>query len=101
MSEVNQELYLSELFLKTLNRDFSLEAVLKALSKCDNEVLQKLKVYRYVSMINRQLPRRLGLIRIVVENIQQEIYDFLDVYEEFDDMLTLEMKKKYFILQII
>lgn len=38
MEKGKQELYLSELFLETLNGDFSLNAVLKALGKCDEKV---------------------------------------------------------------
>lgn len=32
---------------------------------------------------------------------KQELYDFWDVYKEFDAMLTPEMKKEYLILQIL
>lgn len=38
--EEKQELYLSEVFLETLNGDFTLKAVLKALRKCDEKVSQ-------------------------------------------------------------
>ncbi|MCI8410821.1 MAG: hypothetical protein HFJ09_16425 [Lachnospiraceae bacterium] len=100
MEKGKQELYLSELFLETLNGDFSLNAVLKALGKCDEKVFQCTGVY---GCVKKFLKRRFGISESkmkMLRNMQQEIWDFWDVYGEFDDMLTPGMRRRYFILQI-
>lgn len=100
MEQEKQELYLSELFLETLNGDFSLKAVLKALRKCDEKVFQWTGVCGRIGMFMKQRWGGLGLLVKVPRNMRQEFWDFWDVYREFDDMLTLNMKRRYLVLQM-
>lgn len=100
MDEEKQELYLSEIFLETLNGDFSLKAVLKALKKCDERVSKRTGVYGRVRKCMKQRFGIYGRNLQVPRNMQQEFWDFWDVYGEFDDMLTPGMKRKYLILQM-
>lgn len=98
MNAGKPELYLSELFLEELNGDFSLEAILSALRKCDAEVIHKSKLHSYGNVKFLRLFKKLGIKRRVPKYIQQEFLDFWDVYKEFDDMLTAGMRKEYYIL---
>lgn len=100
MDKEKQELYLSEIFLETLNGDFSLKAVLKALKKCDEKVTQRTGVY---GRVRKFMEQKFGVFEVnlkVPRNMRQEFWDFWDVYGEFDDMLTPGMKRKYLILQM-
>lgn len=101
MNKEKKKLYLSELFLETLNGDFSLEAVLKALKRCDEEILHKLDGCGFVNRLFKAFRRMLGLKKEIHPNMQQGLLDFWDVYGEFDNMLSPGMKKKYFVLRMI
>ncbi len=93
MNKEKQRVYLSELFLKKLNGDFSRRAVLKALKKCNDEILQRVKTC--------QCSGDFICFFFSREGQKQELADFWDVYSEFDDMLRPEVKKTYLILQMI
>lgn len=96
MRKGKQKMYLSELFLKHLNGDCSRKTVLRALRKCNDEMLQRLGAYPCAGEI-------IGCIfngDEATKQTKQEFEDFWDVYGEFDDMLTPKMKKNYLILQI-
>lgn len=96
MKKEKQKMYLSELFLKKLNGDCSRKAVLKALRKCNNEMLQRLRTCPCAGEI-------IDCILNGVEapkQVKREFADFWDVYSEFDNMLTPKMKRNYLILQI-
>ena len=100
MNEGKPNLYLSELFLETLNGDFSLEALLKALKNCDEEVILRSKKHGHGNMKISRLLRKFGFKHKVPQYVQQEFLDFWDVYKEFDDMLPAGIKKEYYILQL-
>lgn len=100
MDKEKQELYLSEIFLETLNGDFSLKAVLKALKKCDEKVNQRAGV---CGRVRKLMEQKFGVSEITLKvprNMRQEFWDFWDVYGEFDYMLIPGMKRKYLILQM-
>ena len=99
MNKSEKEIYLSELFLEALDGNFCLEAVLKVLKKCDEQILCRLKLFGGAEK-NSILQSGVGDIKIP-GYMQQEYLDFWDVYKEFDNMLSMEMKKNYFILQVI
>ncbi len=93
--------YLSELFLENLNGDFSRQAVLRALEKCNDEIRKRMGAY----------PCAIGLIgnffnnekqtRKLSRQMTQELVDFWDVYGEFDYMLRPGAKRNYLILQML
>jgi len=100
MGKEKQELYLSELFLQKLNGDFSRKAVIMALEKCNDDILQRLGTYGLAGELIGCFING-GREKQVSSKIKQEISDLLDVYGEFDDMITSKMKRDYLILQII
>lgn len=101
MNKKKQNTYLSELFLKELNGDFSRKAVLKALDKCNDEILQRMATYHSARELIDYFFYKEKQRRKVSNQVKQELVDFWDVYGEFDDMLKLSIKKNYLILQMI
>lgn len=90
------ERYLSEVFLASLNGDFSLEKVIYAINACNQELMERFKNTKYLNdfisyLSNNQTPKY----------IYQEFLDFWDVYGEFDEFLMSEVKEKYLILGVI
>lgn len=90
--------YLSELFLENLNGDFSRQAVLRALEKCNDEVLKRMGAYPCTRGLIDYLFNRGKQTRKLSK---QELVDFWDVYGEFDHMLRPGVKRNYLILQMI
>lgn len=101
MNKRKQNIYLSELFLEKLNGDFSRKAVLRALEKCNDEILQRMGTYRCARELIDYFIYGEKQKRKISKQIKQELVDFWDVYSEFDDMLKPSIKKNYLILQMI
>lgn len=100
MKKKMKKFYLSELFLENLDGDFSRKAVLRALEKCNDEILQRMNAYHYAREIIDYFYEENQKLKIS-KQIKQELVDFWDVYSEFDNMLKPNIKKNYLILQII
>lgn len=101
MNNRKKGVYLSELFLDNLDGDFSHDAVLRALGKCNDEICMRIGAYpcargRINNFFNREKPTK-----NLPKQIRQELKDFWDVYSEFDSMLRPGIKKNYLILQIL
>lgn len=101
MNKEKKKMYLSELFLEKLNGDFSRKAVLRALEKCNDEMLQRLGTYQCAGELIGYFFNEEGQQQNVSKRIKQEFGDFWDVYGELDDMLTPGIKRNYLILQMI
>lgn len=101
MREQKQEMYLSEMFLETLDGDFTLKAVLRALEECDEVIVQRQGV---CGSVEKFMKPKCGVSKLFLKmplSIRQEIWDFWDVYGEFDYMLTPGMKRRFSILQMV
>lgn len=83
-----KSVYLSELFLGVLNGDYSYKSLYKALKKCNKEFLKRLSKDKLSC-------------KQCLSCYKQELIDFRDVYNEFDEELDLAVKNKFFILQEI
>ena len=94
MDKKKKNTYLSELFLENLNGDFSRLAVLRALEKCNDEVLKRMGTYPCTKWAEKQTKK-------LSKQIMQELVDFWDVYGEFDNMLRPSVKRNYLILQML
>lgn len=101
MEKKERNAYLSELFLENLNGDFSRQAVLKALEKCNDEILKRMGAYPYAKGFIGYFFYRVKQKRPLSKQIKQELADFWDVYGEFDNMLRPGVKRNYLILQMI
>ncbi|MEY8236915.1 hypothetical protein AALA36_14500 [Lachnospiraceae bacterium 66-29] len=94
--------YLSELFLENLNGDFSRQAVLRALEKCNDEIQKRMGAYPCDrGWLISNFFNRGKQTRKLSRQITQELVDFWDVYGEFDNMLRPSAKKNYLILQML
>lgn len=93
--------YLSELFLENLNGDFSRQAVLRALKKCNDEIQKRISAYPCAREENGYFFNREKQMGELSRQITQELVDFGDVYEEFDNMLRPSTKRNYLILQML
>lgn len=89
MKKVTPKTYLPELFLNKLNGDFSQKAVLRALEKCNDEMLQRLGSYQCARELIEYCFNTYSEQRIIPKQLKQEFMDFWDVYGEFDEMLSL------------
>lgn len=101
MNNRKQNTYLSELFLEKLNGDFSHKAVLRALKKCDDEILKRMGTLSCAGELISRFIYREKQKRKISKQIEQELADFWDVYGEFDDMLKPTAKRNYLILRMI
>ena len=101
MDKRKKNTYLSELFLENLNGDFSRRAVLRALEKCNDEVLKRMRTYLGVRELVCCFYYKGKQTKKPSEQITQELVDFWDVYGEFDHMLKPGVKRKYLILQML
>ena len=93
--------YLSELFLENLNGDFSRQAVLRALEKCNDEIRKRMSAYPCTRGLIGNFFNRGKQTRKLPRQITQELVDFWDVYGEFDNMLRPSAKRNYLILQML
>lgn len=101
MDKRKKKAYLSELFLDNLNEDFSRYAVLRALEKCNDEILKRMGTYPYSGGSAYCFFNRIKQKRNLSKQIMQELVDFWDVYGEFDHMLRPDIKRNYLILQML
>lgn len=101
MYKKTKNTYLSELFLESLNGDFSRKAVLKALEKCNDEILKRMHIYPCAKGVIDTFFCRVKQKKRISNQIRQELIDFWDVYSEFDNMFQSSTKKEYLILQMI
>jgi len=93
--------YLSELFLENLNGDFSRQAVLRALEKCNDEIRKRMGAYSCARGLVGCFFNRGTQTRKLSKQMTQELADFWDVYGEFDTMLRPNVKRNYLILQML
>lgn len=94
--------YLSELFLENLNGDFSRQAVLRALEKCNDEIQKRMDAYPCDrGWLTSNFFNRGKQTRKHSRQMTQELVDFWDVYGEFDNMLRPSAKRNYLILQML
>lgn len=82
-----KSVYLSELFLYVLDSDYSIKNLKKALKKCNSELIKRLSKER----LN---------CKGCLSCYKQELADFFDVFNEFDEELDFSYKSKFFILQL-
>ncbi|WP_289302050.1 hypothetical protein [Sporofaciens musculi] len=101
MDKKKKNTYLSELFLENLNGDFSRLAVLRALEKCNDEVLKRMGTYPCTKWAIDYFFYREKQTKKLSKQIMQELVDFWDVYGEFDNMLRPSVKRNYLILQML
>lgn len=97
MYKKKKNTYLSELFLENLDGDFSRQAVLTALEKCNDEMLKRRGIYSCARNLNGYFFNKGKQTR----QIEQELLDFWDVYGEFDHMFRPNVKRNYLILQMV
>ena len=101
MDKRKKNTYLSELFLENLNGDFSHQAVLRALEKCNDEIRKRIGAYPYARALIGNFFNRGKQTRKLSREMAQELVDFWDVYGEFDNMLKPSAKRNYLILQML
>lgn len=101
MDKRKKNAYLSELFLENLNGDFSRHAVLRALEKCNDEILKRMDAYPCTKELIDNFFNRGKRTRKLSEQIMQELVDFWDVYDEFDYLLRPGVRRNYLILQML
>lgn len=93
--------YLSELFLENLNGDFSRQAVLRALEKCNDEIRKRMGAYPCARGLIGNFFNSGKQTRKLSRQMTQELVDFWDVYGKFDNMLRPSAKRNYLILQML
>ena len=101
MDKRKKNTYLSELFLENLNGDFSRQAVLRALEKCNDEIQKRMGAYPYVRGLIGNFFNREKHTRKLSRQMTQELVDFWDVYGKFDNMLRPSAKRNYLSLQML
>lgn len=101
MDKRKKNVYLSELFLENLNGDFSRQTVIRALEKCNDEMLKRIGAYPCAKNLIIYLFNRGKQTWKLPKQITQELVDFWDVYGEFDTMLRPNVKRNYLILQML
>ncbi len=101
MDKRKKNAYLSELFLENLNGDFSRQAVLMALEKCNDEIRKRMGAYSCARGLVGCFFNRGTQTRKLSKQMTQELADFWDVYGEFDTMLRPNVKRNYLILQML
>lgn len=101
MDKRKKNVYLSELFLENLNGDFSRQAVLRALEKCNDEILKRIGTYSCARGLIGYFFNKGEQTRKLSKQMTQELVDFWDVYGEFDPMLRPNVKRNYLILQML
>lgn len=89
MSTKEKNVYLSELFLRVLGEEYSERSVIEALEKCNEEILSRLTDICGFSQDN------------IPFDLRQEIFDLIDVYQEFEDTLGTDVKNRFFIQRLI
>lgn len=95
-------MYLSELFLKTLNGENTLKAAQKALEACNIElcrrmdgIVDELDCLRYFFNMDQNDEI------LSPSDRYQELIDFWDVYQEFDNFIPSEVKNRMWLLQMV
>lgn len=101
MDKRKKNAYLSELFLENLNGDFSRQAVLRALGKCNDEILKRMGTYSCARRLIGCFFNKEKQTRKLSRQMTQELVDFWDVYGEFDTMLRPNVERNYLILQML
>ena len=101
MDKRKKNTYLSELFLENLNGDFSRQAVLRALEKCNDEIQKRMGAYPCARGLIGNIFNRGKQTRKLPRQITQQLVDFWDVYGEFDNMLRPSAKRNYLTLQML
>ena len=92
--------YLSELFLENLNGDFSRQAVLRALEKCNDEIRRRMGAHPCTRGLIGNFFNSGKQTRKLSRQMEQELVDFWDVSGEFDIMPRPSAKRNYLILQM-
>ncbi len=100
MDKRKKNTYLSELFLENLNGDFSRQAVLKALGKCNDEIQKRMGAYPCTRGLIGNFFNRGKQSRKLSRQMMQELVVFWDVYGEFDNMFRPSTKRNYVILEM-
>lgn len=79
--KIKKQKYLSEIFLKEVGGDYSIKSIKKALKICNEELLKRLSKESLLCC-------------------KQELSDFYDVYNEFDEEINSLDRNKFLILQL-
>lgn len=95
-------MYLSELFLQSLNGSYDTNTALIALEICNKELCGRLNGVEEEAECIRYFFSTDESGEIIEPNAKyQELMDFWDVYRGFDDEIPYEIKKSMWILQMI
>ncbi len=95
-------MYLSELFLQSLNGSYDTNTALMALEICNKELCERMNGVEEETECIRYFFRTDESGEIIEPNAKyQELMDFWDVYRGFDDEIPYEIKKSMWILQMI
>lgn len=87
-------MYLSELFLEKLDKDYTKKSVLNAVISCNQEFMEKVNLIGNEGKISFK-------DMILNRNEQAELLDFIDVFREFQDVLSNEETDELIIFRIV
>lgn len=95
-------MYLSELFLQSMNGSYDTNTALIALEICNKELCGRMNGVEEEAECIRYFFRTDESGEIIEPNAKyQELMDFWDVYRDFDDEIPYEIKQNMWILQMI
>lgn len=94
------DMYLSELFLKTLNGDYSRKSVINALEVCDNEMIKRIGDFDDPGDLDKAFFIDVNTCSKTKPEFD-ELMDFWDAYADLDSLVPNEKKDELCILRTI